>query len=91
MAGLRTETKLYGQFQQKSYVKIAEISLDCIEQKDRLHAPLIQSWFIDTFLKHTEKHLAHEHRHGVLEHIASDASQRTFRRKVPGGVQRRLG
>ena len=68
-------------------MEIAEVRIDGIKQQNVSFAPLIKSLLTDTFLKHTEQHLAHEHRHGILVKVASDAGKWTSGGKISGSIK----
>ena len=77
------ESQGYCKFQKESEVEVAEILFESIQQKDIMRAPLVQSLLRCPFLQYLEKHLAHEHRDGVLVYVPSYAVQGAFCRDVP--------
>ena len=87
---LRTEAQLDCQFQQEPDMEVAEVSLYGVQKKDVLLAPFIHALFIDSFLKHTEHHLGHEHRHGVLVDAVPDTHERMSRHQPLDGIERRF-
>ena len=87
---LGTETQSYSQLQKKADMEVAEIGLDGIKKKYVLLAPLVHAMFIDTFFQHTEHHLGHEHRHGVLVDAVPDTHERMSRHQSLDGKECRF-
>ena len=53
----------------KTEMEVAEIRLHGIQQENHLLAPVIQPVFITPVLDGPVQDLAHEHGHGILEHV----------------------
>ena len=83
VAGLWTEAESNRKFKKESYVKIAEVDADGIQQEDILLAPLEKAFFISSFPHDPVKDLAHEHRHGILENVITDAQKGVTGNNIP--------
>ena len=68
-------------------MEVAEVALHCIKKDDALFAPFKKSGLICPVLDSPVKDLAHEHGHGILEHIFPDARQRMSRNDITGSVK----
>jgi len=68
-------------------MEIAEVGLDRIEKQNVLFTPFKEPLLISTVLDHTIEDLAHEHRHGILEHAVPYAQERMLGGKVTGCEQ----
>ncbi len=78
----RAESEGDGQFKQKPYMEIAEIRRDGIQEHDVLAGPFVEALLIRPLLYHAVQHLAYEHGHGILEHVAAYARQRESGRET---------
>lgn len=84
---LRTEAKGHGQLEKKTDMEIAEVGLDRVEEEDVFFTPFEKALLVDPILDHTVQDLAHEHRHGVLEHVVPYAQKRVSGNDVAGSEQ----
>lgn len=87
VTGFRTETKGYGEFEEKPQMEVAEVVLHGVQQEDVPFAPFIETLFCRTFLDDPVEDFAHEHGHGVLEDVAADSEQRVSGSEIAGSEE----
>ena len=87
VTGFGTETECHRKLQEEPYMEIAEISADGIQKQDILLAPFEKSLFRRPFPDNAVEHLAHKHRHRILEHIVPDPEKRMPGHKISGDIQ----
>jgi hypothetical protein len=85
--GLGTETEGYRELEQKTDMKIAEVSPDAVQQKYILFTPLEKSLLAGSVLDYTIEDFAHEHCHRILEDIVPYSQKGMSGGNVSGGIE----
>ena len=84
---LRAESERNSQFEQEADVEVAEVGPDRVKEQYVLFTPFEKTLLVSSILDDTVKDLAHEHRHGILEHAVPYAQKRMLGGKVAGCEQ----
>lgn len=82
ITGFGAEAEGDREFEEKADVEVAEVGLYCIQKQDDLLTPLVESLFISTVLDRAVEHFAHEHGHGIFEHVVTDTQKRVAKHYV---------
>jgi len=85
--GFRAEAESNRKLEEEADMEIAEIGLDRIQHEDVPFTPFEKALFRGSVLDHAIDHLAHEHGHGILEHVAADPEERVAGDQIPGCKQ----